>query len=211
MTKKRVLVVYYSFTQQTRTQLMRFIDGLKDSGVEVTMERLQPIAPYDYPFKTIFHLVVAMIVTFFQRRMAIQPIAAHCRDHWDCIILAGPTWSYNPSGPVLDFLDRYGKEVCCGKTVVPFISCRAYWRPHYWIIRRRLQQCGATVERPVVFDHPVSEPWRSLGLLLKLLGIIGQRRYAWVRRHYSRYGHTDAQRLEAKEQGRQLAEKMLAA
>jgi hypothetical protein len=211
MTNKRVLVVYYSFTQQTRTQLRRFIDGLEGAGVEVTLERLQPIAPYDYPFRTFFHLAYAMIVTFFQRRMAIQPIAAHCRDHWDCIILAGPTWSYNPSGPVLDFLDRYGKEVCAGKKVVPFISCRAYWRPHYWIVSRRLRRYGAMVESPVVFSHPVSEPWRSLGLLLKLLGIIGHKRYAWIRRYYPRYGHTDAQRLEAVEQGRRLAEKMMAA
>lgn len=211
MTRKRVLVVYYTFTQQTRTLLMRFIDGLKDSRVEVTMERLQPIAPYQYPFRTFFHLAVAMIVTLFQRRMAIQPIAAHCRDHWDCIILAGPTWSYNPSGPVLAFLDRDGKEVCAGKKVVPFISCRAYWRPHYWIVSRRLRRYGAKVESPVVFSHPVSEPWRSLGLLLKLLGIIGHKRYAWLRRYYPRYGHTDAQRQEAMEQGRQLAEKMLAA
>ena len=211
MTKKRVLVVYYSFTQQTKNQLMGFIDGLEGSGIEVTLERLQPIAPYEYPFRTLVRLVFAMIVTFFQRRMAIQPIAAHCRDHWDCIVLAGPTWSYNPSGPVLAFLDCYGKEICAGKKVVPFISCRAYWRPHFWIVRRRLQQCGASVERPVVFAHPFPEPWRTLGLLLKLLGVIGHKRYAWIRRYYPRYGHTDAQRLEAKEQGRQLAEKMLAA
>lgn len=211
MTRKRVLVVYYTFTQQTRTVLRHFIDGLQGAGVEVTLERLQPIAPYEYPFRTFLRLAYAMIVTLFQRRMAIQPIAAHCRDHWDCIVLAGPTWSYNPSGPVLAFLDRDGKEVCAGKKVVPFISCRAYWRPHYWIVRHRLQRYGAMVESPVVFSHPVSEPWRSLGLLLKLQGKIGHKRYAWVRRYYPRYGHTDAQRLEAEERGRQLAEKMLAA
>jgi len=208
MTKKRVLVIYYTFTQQTRIQLLHFIAGLEVAGVEVTLERLVPLAPYTFPFRTFLHLTFAMIVTFFQRRMAIHPVAAHCTEHWDCIVLAGPTWSYNPSGPVLSFLDRYGRSVCGGRRVVPFISCRAYWRLHYWIIRRRLRQCGAIVENPVVYTHPFSEPWRSLGLLLKLQGKIGQKRYAWVRRFYPRYGHSDAQRLEAMEQGKQLAEKI---
>ena len=210
MRKKRVLVVYYTFTQQTRSLLLRFIGGLEGAGIEVTLERLVPIAPYEYPFRTFLHLAPAMIATLFQRRMAIQPIASHCMDNWDCIVLAGPTWSYNPSGPVLSFLDRYGKEVCGGRKVVPFISCRAYWRLHYWTVRHRLRQYGALVESPVVFTHPVSEPWRSLGLLLKLQGKIGQKRYAWFRRFYPRYGHSDAQRVEAMEQGRQLAEKILA-
>lgn len=63
----------------------------------------------------------------------------------------------------------------------------------------------------MVFSQPVSGPSRSLGFLLKLQGKIGNKRYAWLLRYYLRYGHTDAQRLEAVEQGRQLAEKMLAA
>ena len=207
-TKKRVLIIYYTFTQQTRIQLLRFAAGLKRSGVEVTLERLVPIEPYPYPFKTFLQLAIAMIATFFQRRMAIRPIAAHCAEHWDCIVLAGPTWSYNPSGPILSFIDRYGESICRGRRVVPFISCRAYWRPHFWILRRRLQRCGATVENPVVFTHPFTEPWRSLGLLLKLQGTIGQKRFSWVRRYYPRYGHSNTQRLEALEQGRLLAEKL---
>lgn len=208
MTHKRVLVIYYTFTQQTRLQVLRFIAGLEEAGIEVTQERLVPIAPYTFPFKTFFHLAIAMVATLFQRRMPIHPVAAHCTEHWDCIVLAGPTWSYNPSGPILSFLDHYGKTVCGGRTVVPFISCRAFWRFNYGLIRYRLKRFGATVEKPVVYTHPVQEPWRSLGLLLKLMGKFGQKRYSWLRRYYPQYGHSDAQHLDAVEQGRQLAHRL---
>jgi len=94
--------------------------------------------------------------------------------------------------------------------VVPFISCRAYWFLHYWTLKRRLRRFGATVAPPIVFSHPVKEPWRSIGLLLKLRGgELARRRYSWLRHHYPKYGHSQAQRVEALEQGQKLAERLL--
>ncbi|MBV5318059.1 MAG: hypothetical protein JZU50_09630 [Desulfobulbaceae bacterium] len=190
-------------------QLKKFIAGLEGAGVETTQERLEPITPYEFPFRTNLRLAVAMVTTFFQRRMPIKPVAAHCFDSWDCIILAGPTWSYNPSGPVLDFLDRYGKDVCGGRLVVPFISCRSYWQLHYWTIKKCLGQYNSKVEKPVVFTHPVKEPWRSIGLLLTLRGKFAWQKYAWLRKHYPKYGHSEEQGVDAMAKGRQLAEKLL--
>ena len=191
MLKKRVLILYYSYTQQTRMQLKNFITGLESAGIEVTQERLEPIKPYDFPLKNDFRLAEAMLVTFFQRRMAIRPVTENCFGTWDCIVLAGPTWSYNPSGPVLDFLDRYGKEVCGGKLVIPFISCRSYWQLHYWTIKRCLGHHGSKVEKPIVFTHPVNEPWRSIGLLLTLRGKFAWQKHPWLRPHYPKYGHSE--------------------
>jgi len=207
---KRVLIVYYSFTQQTRMQLDKFTAGLESAGVEVALERLEPVSPYAFPFRTNVGLAVAMLQTFFQKRMPIKSPAERCFDSWDCIVLAGPTWSYNPSGPMLDFLDRYGPDVCGGKTVIPFISCRAYWQLHYWTIKRMLGRCGSKVGEPIVFTHPVNEPWRSLGLLLKLRAKMAHEQYAWLRKHYPRYGHSEQQGLEALEHGRNLAKTLLA-
>ncbi len=209
MAKKRVLIVYYSYTQQTKTLLKRFIYGLEGAGVEVIQERLEPISPYEFPFRTNMSLAVAMLLTFFQRRMSIKPVAASCFQPWDCIILAGPTWSYHPSGPVLDFLDRYGCDVCGGKIVIPFISCRSYWRLHYWTLKRRLASCGCNVQRPIVFLHPQKEPWRFIGLLLQLRGKIMRRENSWFRQHYPAYGHSKGQGNEAMEEGQKLAEKIL--
>lgn len=206
MPGKRILIVYYSYTQQTRILLRRFAAGLTSEGVTVTLEPLKPAAPYEIPFRTTTRLFGAMVATFFRRRMRISPLTATCYGPWDAVVLAGPTWSYNPSGPMLDFLDRYGQEVCSGKQVIPFISCRAYWQLHFRVIQKRLQGFGASVLPPIVFHHPVKEPWRSIGLLLKLRGLIARKRYLWLRRFYPQYGHSDAQLTEAFRQGQLLGQ-----
>lgn len=138
-----------------------------------------------------------------------MPVSAHCIGNWDCIILAGPTWSYHPSGPVLDFLDRYGREICAGKRVIPLISCRSYWRWHYWTLKARLQRYGASVAEPIVFTHPIREPWRLIGLVLQLRGKMVRREKSWFRNHYPGYGHSKQQALEALHKGREIAEKLL--
>jgi hypothetical protein len=205
----RVLIIFYSFTQQTKLQLKKFIAGLESAGIEVTQERLEPIDPYEFPFKSSVSLAVAMIRTFFRKRMTIRPVADHCIGPWDCIVLAGPTWSYHPSGPMLDFLDRYGRQVCGGKMVIPFISCRSYWQLHYWTIKGCLGRYGAKVEKPVVFTHPMREPWRLIGLVLQLRGKMVRKENSWFRRHYPGYGHNKEQGAEAMEKGKALAEKLL--
>jgi hypothetical protein len=208
LAKKRVLIVYYSYTQQTKLLLKKFICGLESGGVEVSRERLEPISPYEFPFRTNLRLAVAMGLTFFRRRMTIKPVAESCFRSWDCIILAGPTWSYHPSGPMLDFLDRYGSAVCGGKIVIPLISCRSYWRLHNWTLKRRLGSFGCKVENPIVFMHPQKEPWRFIGLILQLRGKIVRREHSWFRQHYAGYGYSKEQGIEAIEEGKKLADKM---
>lgn len=209
MNRKRVLIIFYSFTQQTRLLLKKFIEGLESDGIAVTLERLEPVAPYSFPFKTNFSLALAMVMTFFRRRMEIRPVSESCFEEWDCIVLAGPTWSYHPSGPMLDFLDRYGRRVCAGKEVIPFISCRSYWRLHYWTVMRRLQRYGAKPAEPLVFVHPIREPWRIIGLILQLRGKMVRKEKSWFRKHYPGYGHSKEQGEAALQAGRKLARQLL--
>ncbi len=209
MAKKRVLIVYYSFTQQTKLLLKQFVAGLEGDAIEVQWERLLPTDPYQFPFKSNMRLAFAMLATFFQKRMALQPISARCSEAWDCVVLAGPTWSYHPSGPMLEFLDRHGPDVCGGRIVVPFISCRSYWRWHNWTIRRKLLPYTKEIQDPIVFMHPIKEPWRIMGLIFQLRGKIIRREHSWFRRHYPGYGHSKEQGREALELGHILAERLL--
>jgi hypothetical protein len=208
--KKRVLIVYYSYTQQTRLLLKRFREGLEQAGVVVTVERLEPLAPFEIPFRSNFRLLTVMVRTFFRQRSPVQPVAPGCYGDWDRIVIAGPTWSYQPSGPILAFLDREGKGIFAGQRVLPLISCRSYWRVHYWSLRRRLRQFGAEIDPPLVFCHPIREPWRVIGLLLQLRGKMVRRGESWFRRFYPAYGHSPAQIEEAYRKGRELAAELTA-
>lgn len=209
MKRKRVLIVFYSFTQQTRLLVKKFVEGLESEGIEVTLERLEPIDPYAFPFKSNLSLASAMIRTFFSKRIKIHPISEQCFGGWDYIVLAGPTWSYHPSGPILDFLDRYGSQVCEGKTVLPFISCRSYWRWHYWTVKYYLKRYGAKLAEPIVFNHPIKEPWRFIGLILQLRGKMIRKENSWFRKNYPGYGHNKSQGAIAIEQGKRVGQQLL--
>lgn len=206
--KKRVLVVYYSFTQQTHILLKQFCAGLKEQGVEVALERLELVNPYEFPFKTDWRLFTVMVRTFCRGRKEIQPVSNKCFEDWGYIVLAGPTWSYHPSGPILDFLDKYGSSVLGGKKVIPFISCRSYWRIHHLSLKRELRKVGASSQPLLVFEHPTKEPYRIIGLILKLRGkmIRGE----WFRKHYAMYGHSKEQTKEAYRYGVELGQNICA-
>ncbi|MDG4475113.1 hypothetical protein [Thiovibrio frasassiensis] len=192
----KVLILYYSFSAQTSGLVHRLGAGLEAQGVEVVCERLQPLEPRHFPIGTVVATLVMMLTTFLRGRIPIQPLPASCWEHYDLIVLAGPTWSYNPSGPVLSLLDRDGARLFAGQQVLPLISCRGYWRMHWLGLRFQLQRLGAVVVNRMVFAHPTKEPWRTIGVFLKLAGRVPERS-GWLARYYPRYGHSREQQEEA--------------
>ncbi|MBW1635035.1 MAG: hypothetical protein JRC87_01450 [Deltaproteobacteria bacterium] len=185
--------------------LNKFVEGLESEGVVVISQCLVPVSPYEFPFRSYGRLIKVTLETFFLLRSRIEVIDKKCYGDWDRVIIAGPTWSYHASGPVLDFLDRFGKNVCGGQHVIPFISSRAYWRLHYLGLKWRLKRCGASVvEKPVVFTHPTREPWRTIGLIMQMRGKMVRKENSWFRKKYPGFGHNREQGNVALEKGREL-------
>jgi hypothetical protein len=72
-------------------------------------------------------------------------------------------------------------------------------------MKQRLQRDGAKIAQPIVFLHPIKEPWRFIGLVLQLRGKMVRKEHSWFRKHYPAYGHSKMQGNEAKAAGRQVA------
>lgn len=194
MAEQRVLVISYSYSHQTRNLLKKFVAGMESEHVEITWLKLVPVEKLHFPIGTIPSTVWMMLQTFFRKRTPIKAIDPVVFQKWDLIILAGPTWSYNPSGPVLSLLDRDGKKIFTDQNILPFISCRGYWRMHFWGLRSLLKKCGAKlVVSPIVFSHPTPEPWRTIGVFLKLAGKTPEAGTSWFRKVYPKYGHSRQQ------------------
>lgn len=204
----RVLVIYFSYSGQTSGLLHRLVAGLREEGVAVALERLQPLVPLRFPIGSVAGTLLMMCTTFLRFRVPIEPLSEVCRQPADLVVLAGPTWSYNPSGPVLSFLDRDGRMLA-GRTVLPLISCRGYWRLHWFGLRRLLRHRAAVVLEPLVFHHPQPEPWRTIGVFLKIAGLAPERGRI-VGRYYRRFGHSREQLEVAWQQGRQLGARLRA-
>lgn len=201
----KVLIIYFSFSGQTGILVNRLAEGLKEQGVEVFFEKLKPVKHLRFPVSGVFRTYVMMLVTFFRKRVPIEELSDKCDQEYDLIILSGPTWSYNPSGPVLYFLDRYGREVLGGREVLPLISCRGYWKQHWWGLRRKLKKCGAHFSNLIAFSHPNPEPWRTVGVFLKIAGK-NPERSGFISKHYDRFGHSSEQMEEARRFGLLIGE-----
>lgn len=205
--KKRILLLYFSFSSQTNNLVQTLVTGLEEYDIDVVKERLTPLEQLRFPIGTISGTFRMMVETFFRKRMPIEPLSLQCFEPYDLIILAGPTWSYNPSGPVLSLLDRDGVKIFSGQKVLPLISCRGYWWVHDRGLTRLLRKCGALVENLIVFTHPNHEPWRTIGVFLKLAGKIPEKK-SWLRKKYRKYGHTKRQLDEAKRFGQMIGREM---
>jgi hypothetical protein len=199
--RQRVLIVFFSFSSQTRNLLQGLGKGLQEYDIDVDWQQIKTLETLHFPLGSTVATLKMMFTTFFRRRMPIEELQPDCFHPWDLIILAGPTWSYHPSGPVLSLLDRDGERLFKNQQVLPFISCRGYWRMHHWGLRSFLMRKGAEVLRPVVFTHPVAEPWRTIGVFLKLAGKVPESGKSWLHRYYPKYGHSMRQVNDARDIG----------
>lgn len=206
--QKKVLIVYFSFSGQTQILIQKFAAGVRDEGHLVEIEKIQTVENIPFPFQSWREMMRVMLLSFFRWRVPVRPVDHLLEKTWDIVVIAGPTWSYNPSGPILHFLDHYGERLLDNTPVVPFISCRSYWRTHYWGLRSILNRCRAHVREPVVYCHSAKEPWRTIGLFLQLVGRLPRLESSWFRKRYPRYGHDRVQWQDAESQGRRLG-KML--
>lgn len=205
MPKKRVLILSYSYSHQTRNLLKKLVVGLNESDIDLTWERLVAEQEMRFPIGSVSATLLLMVQTFFRKRFPVKAVNPKIFCQWDLIILAGPTWSYNPSGIILSFLDRDGEKLFAGQEVLPLISCRGYWRVHYWGVRSLLRKCGArNVASPIVFNHPTAEPWNTIGVFLKLAGKMPESGKGWFRKFYPKYGHSRAQIKTAYELGKEI-------
>ncbi len=199
----RICIIYFSLSGQSRALSNLLASGIRDKGVEVHIEQIVTLQKIGYPFNSVFTTLKMMLLTFFRKRISIQPISEKCYEPYNMYVVAGPTWSYNPSGPVLDLLDRFGKELFKEKVVMPLISCRGYYRMHERVLKRKLKRCGASLEESIIFTHPVGEPWSTIGVFLKSAGY-NPEQVPVLSSRYRHFGHTSEQLIQSKANGARL-------
>jgi hypothetical protein len=199
----RVCIIYFSLSGQSRGLINLLAGGLRSQGVEVFIEQIVACQRIGFPFYSVFKTLKMMLLTFFRKRHTIVPLSDHCFQSYDLTILAGPTWSYNPSGPILDLLDRYGERLFSDRQVTPLISCRGYYRLHERGLRKRLQDCGAQLTASIVVHHPVREPWSTIGVFLRSAGYRPER-IPFLAGRYPHFGHNVDQLIELKAQGSRI-------
>jgi menaquinone-dependent protoporphyrinogen IX oxidase len=140
----RVLILYFSYTQQSARVARVIEETLRARGVDVAQAAIEfTDARYAKPFSR-FPLRHAYLdvfrMTLPQLRRATGEIQVPDiveQGDYDLVCVGSPTWWLTTSMPVRSFLkSEAGGRVLAGKQFAAFVVCRRYWRNNLKTVRK---------------------------------------------------------------------------
>jgi hypothetical protein len=148
---KKILVVQYSQTGQLASVVSSFCRPLQDSNaVEVTIESLQPVKPYPFPW-TFFDFLDQFPESVYLDPPELQPLTIAAEQEFDLIIIAYTVWFLSPAPSVTTFVtSEQGKRLLHNKPVITLIACRDMWVMAQETMKDLLATAGARLLDNVV-------------------------------------------------------------
>jgi menaquinone-dependent protoporphyrinogen IX oxidase len=153
--KPRVLIVYYSFTQQARRVAEATADVLRDRGCEVRLAAIEFTDERyadrfsNFPFRRVYHDLFSMLSAQLRRATGkIRfPEEALIGDY-DLVCIGSPTWWLTTCMPIRSFMmSEAAGRLLKGKHFAAFVVCRRYWRNNLNTVKKLgIKQGGIFVE-----------------------------------------------------------------
>jgi hypothetical protein len=140
----RVLLVYYTYTQQTRLVAEAMADVLRDRGCEV---RLAAIEFTDkrwaerftrFPLRHAYLDVLGMSPAQLRGATGEIRIPDDAKQgDYDLVCIGSPTWFFRPSVPIRSYLkSEAAGRILDGKRFTAFVVCRRYWSINLKSVRK---------------------------------------------------------------------------
>jgi hypothetical protein len=103
------------------------------------------------------------------RKVKPLPPAVY-EDHYDLVVLIGPSWGFHSAPPMTYFAKKVlpGIGLSPGAKAVVVITCRCYWRRNLKILREYLARSGLKVAGYLALEHQGREPLRFLTVTARL-------------------------------------------
>jgi menaquinone-dependent protoporphyrinogen IX oxidase len=175
-TKPRVLLIYYTYTQQTFRAVEAMADVLRERGCEVRQARIEFIDP---------RYIGAVLAVSFPACLPRRPRdAAQLRrgtgqirvpdeareGQYDLVCIGSPTWWLTTCMPIRSFMksDRAGRFLD-RKRFAAFVVCRRYWRNNLKTVRKLGTKHGGEYINGIHFTFAGGQV-RSLLSLISYLG-----------------------------------------
>jgi hypothetical protein len=153
MQPKRILVVYYSQSGDVAKILETFIGPIKKLPLDVTIERLEPVQPYPFPWRTLPRLLSIFPECHRGGGAGIRPLSIPPDRAFDLVILAYQVWFLAPSLPVQDFFKSEHAKVVRGAKVITLCVSRNMWHSCSETMKQMLHDAGAFHLDNVVVNH----------------------------------------------------------
>jgi menaquinone-dependent protoporphyrinogen IX oxidase len=172
-----VLVVYYTYTQQTLKVAEAMADVLVERGCDVRMAGIEFTDPRyaerftRFPLKHAYGDVLGMAPAQLRAATGEIRIPPEAQSgEYDLICVGSPTWFFRPSVPIRSFLrsDEAG-GLLDGKQFAVFVVCRRYWSINLKSVKKLATKRGGQYVDGVHFTF-AGRQVRSLLALLSYLG-----------------------------------------
>jgi menaquinone-dependent protoporphyrinogen IX oxidase len=171
--KPTVLIVYYSYTQQTRRVAEATADTLRERGCEVTLAAIE-FTDHRYkerfsqfPFRHLYIDLFGMCPAQLRRATGqIRLPEMAMSGDYDLVCIGSPTWWLTTCMPIRSFLkSEVAKRILKGKPFASFVICRRYWGNNQNTVRKLGVKNGGTFVGGIHFVYAGGQVMSMLSLL----------------------------------------------
>jgi menaquinone-dependent protoporphyrinogen IX oxidase len=173
----RVLLVYYTYTQQCRKVAEAMAEVFRARGCDVELAQIEFTDERwaerfrHFPLRHPYREILGMYFPQVRRKTGeVQvPDAAQAGDY-DLVVIGSPTWFFLPSVPLRSYLssDAAGR-ILDGKRFAVFVVCRRYWNWNQRDVRKLATKQGGQFVDEAHFTFEGGQV-RSLMSLLSYFG-----------------------------------------
>ena len=133
--KPRVLIVYYSHTQQTQRVCDAITATLEKRGYDVTRAGIKFTDPHYaknfsvFPFRHAVFGILPLLLPQLRRKTGEIRIPDEAKQgDYDLVVLGSPTWFFTTNMPLRSYLKSHeAKAPLAGKPFGIYVVCRRYW------------------------------------------------------------------------------------
>lgn len=173
----RVLLVYYTYTQQSRAMSDAMADAFRERGCEVTQSAIELVderyAPRfaRFPMDNAFWGVLRMLPAQLLRKTGKVHVPPAARaGGYDLVCVFSPTWWLTTSLPIRSFLKSpTTRAVLAGARFADVVVCRRYWGGNHRTVKKLGVKGGGEYVDGIHFAYAGGQI-RSLLSLISYLG-----------------------------------------
>jgi menaquinone-dependent protoporphyrinogen IX oxidase len=175
--RRRVLLLYYSFSGQARTVLETAGEVFAEQGCEVVPAPIEFTDPRyaqrfsRFPMRRVWPDMLSVLPAQKRGETGEVRTPDAVRDiDYDLICIGSPTWWDTVSMPVRSFLKSdEARNVLSGKPFAVFVVCRQFWLKNLTAVRELAEQQGGRYADEIHFTYP-GDTLRSILSLTSYLG-----------------------------------------
>jgi menaquinone-dependent protoporphyrinogen IX oxidase len=174
----RVLIVYFTYTQQSRKVAETLAEGFRAKGCAVDLAAIEFTDKRwaerftRFPFKHAYLDVVGMLPAQMRNATGEIDVPVEVREgEYDLVVIGSPTWFFRPSVPIRSFLesDAAARLFKGGTPFAVYVCARRYWSINFKQVRKLASKQGGEYVDNIHFVYEGGQV-RSLLSLLSYFG-----------------------------------------